>query len=191
MGPFPEKYGDVFISRIREIRKCLDEQLYLSALSLSLTLPDMCGKAEYPEYNDKSKERYIKWFDSFVHGYEKTQSPYSDDLPHLNGEVVFQLRCNLLHSGNPNIDKKNIKEADNQIDQFVIEHGGGLLGDTSAVSYSAGLKPASRHYYLNMDLLCIRLCNAAEKYYEENKDKFSFINYTFVHSNVNENVQYN
>ena len=177
-----EKYSDVFISRIEEIRKCLEAGLFLTALSLSLTLPDMCGRAEYPEYKDQSKKRYIKWFDNYVPGYKKTESPYTKDLPFLSGEVVYQLRCDLLHSGNPNINKNEIKEIDNKIDRFEIEYGGGLLGDTSMVSYGADLMPRSRAYYLNMDLLCNRLCNAAEKYYLDNKDKFSFINYRFSHS---------
>ena len=47
---------------IEEIDKSLESEAYLSALSLVLILPDICGKAEYNS-NIKNKERYINWFD--------------------------------------------------------------------------------------------------------------------------------
>ena len=44
---------------IKEIEKALDNEMFLSALALTLTLPDICGKAEYPELGNKP-ERYIR-----------------------------------------------------------------------------------------------------------------------------------
>ena len=181
---FPsEKYSNLFLSRIEEIRRCLESELYLTAFSLALTLPDICGKAQYPEYGDNFKRRYSEWFDNYVDGYGQSTSPYAVDLPFLSGEVVFQLRCNLLHIGNPNIKKDKISKKDNRIDNFTIKYGGKFLGDTSVVSYGASRTPLSRSYTINMDLLCVRLCNAAEKYYRDNSEKFSFFNYQFVHTN--------
>ena len=46
---------------IEEIDKSLEIEAYLSALSLVLILPDICGKAEY-DSNKKNKERYINSF---------------------------------------------------------------------------------------------------------------------------------
>ena len=50
---------------IEEIDKSLEIEAYLSALSLVLILPDICGKAEY-DSNKKNKERYINWFDEYI-----------------------------------------------------------------------------------------------------------------------------
>lgn len=58
---------------IEEIDKSLEIEAYLSALSLVLILPDICGKAEY-DSNKKNKERYINWFDEYIGKYE--QSPF-------------------------------------------------------------------------------------------------------------------
>lgn len=33
---------------VHEIRMAMSHELYLSALALALTLPDTCGRAEYP-----------------------------------------------------------------------------------------------------------------------------------------------
>ena len=46
---------------IDEIEKALSHDLYFAALNLALTLPDICGKAEYP--NLRTGERYKKWYD--------------------------------------------------------------------------------------------------------------------------------
>lgn len=37
------------INRITdEMKKCVENECYIAALALALTLPDTCGKAEYP-----------------------------------------------------------------------------------------------------------------------------------------------
>ena len=72
---------------------------YLAALALSLTIPDICGKAEFPEYGNT--QRYIEWYMKYIGQYEKKplpikalQLPDEDyiDLyihpPYLSGEVV-------------------------------------------------------------------------------------------------------
>ncbi len=46
---------------ISDIKRALDVDCYFSALALALTLPDMCGKAEYPE--KRCGERYKDWYD--------------------------------------------------------------------------------------------------------------------------------
>ena len=40
---------------IDDINKALDNDCFFSALSLALTLPDICGKAKYP--NEKSSKK--------------------------------------------------------------------------------------------------------------------------------------
>lgn len=49
---------------IDEIAVALNQGLYLVALSAALTLPDVCGKAEYPE--ERVSTRYKKWYSTFV-----------------------------------------------------------------------------------------------------------------------------
>ncbi len=46
----------MIIKLIEEINTALSHNLYFAALSLALTLPDICGKAEYP--NKGSTIRY-------------------------------------------------------------------------------------------------------------------------------------
>lgn len=48
---------------IDEINMALSHELYFATLSLALTLPDICGKAEYPDKG--STRRYKLWYDEY------------------------------------------------------------------------------------------------------------------------------
>ena len=89
---------------VKEIDESLEKGLFLGALALSLTLPDICGKAEYQI--DNNGNRYRDWFDNYVIGAQIAAGFYNDGMAYLSGEVVYQLRCNFLHQGNPNTDNK-------------------------------------------------------------------------------------
>ncbi len=43
---------------IDEIEKALNHDLYFAALNLALTLPDICGKAEYPSLRSPESAIY-------------------------------------------------------------------------------------------------------------------------------------
>lgn len=171
-------YSKIFLARIDEIEICFENECYIAALALALTLPDICGKVEYP--NKGVGKRYIQWYDQYVSQYQKSQSPYSADMPYLSGEVVYSLRNGFLHAGNPNIEKEDIKDEMCKIDQFRLETGKSLIGDTSQVSYGNEFEIRERGYTVNVRLLCVRLCRIAKDYYLENEDKFSFLNYGMV-----------
>ena len=174
-------YSDVFLARIDEIERCLKAECYFAALSLALTLPDICGKAEYPR--DNNGDRYKKWYNENIGVYEKSPSPYADGMPYLSGEVVWSLRCSFLHSGNPNIEVRNSFEDECKVDQFVIRYGTSLSGDTSHISYVPGQSVSYREYDMNIRPFCGKLLRAARGYYQENKEKFNFFNYVLEEEN--------
>lgn len=158
---------------INEINFALDNNLYLVALNTALTLPDICGKAEYT--NEKSsKKRYIDWYDNYIGQYEINphNTEHGINMPYLSGDVVYSLRCSLLHQGNPNIDKKQ------NINQFslVIEKKNEF--DIYADSASCGNN--ERTYKVNIRRLCCILCWTVEHYYNTNKEKFNFFNYSII-----------
>ena len=146
---------------INEIKSALDQRLYLVALSAALTLPDVCGKAEYPKVG--GSPRYKKWYSTFV----------SDG--NLPADSVYALRCSLLHEGNTNAkDKNNIKfqlmtNAYTQSFDFCF---------TETVTHADGTSETRITVYVGY--LCTAICNAASNYYNCNKEKFDFLNYTIV-----------
>ena len=90
-----------------DIKKARDNKAYLSALALSLTLPDICGKKEYfNTSNMNNRDKYIKWFDEWIYKYlEIPKSKIKkfnnyDELIKFDGNVCYGLRNSLLHHGN-------------------------------------------------------------------------------------------
>lgn len=39
---------------VKEINICLENDCYISALGMALTLPDICGKANYPQWKKQN-----------------------------------------------------------------------------------------------------------------------------------------
>jgi hypothetical protein len=156
---------------IEEINLALDNNLYLVALNTALTLPDICGKAEYPNLTPTA--RYKKWYSEHIGQYEinPINKARGINMPYLSGNIVYSLRCSLLHQGNPNIEGKHninfslVIEKKNEFDMYV---------DASSCGGN------ERSYSVSIRRLCCILCWTAEEYYKNNKNKFDFFNYRIV-----------
>lgn len=152
-----------------EIRMCLDNECYVAALALALTLPDVCGKAEFPRIR-KNRDRYIKWYKRNVGDFREWLFEVTDDnrqSPHLDAEMVYDLRCALLHSGNIETKKEEIKDIYLIVnDELIKEAFAGSAnenGEITNVSYSFDPKA-----------LCNILLKAAERYYSRTKADMSY-----------------
>lgn len=44
-----ENESNMLMEIIKEINKALADNMYIAALTMALTIPDICGKAEYPD----------------------------------------------------------------------------------------------------------------------------------------------
>ena len=183
---FTEQNHNILFRMIDDVEKALEAEAYLAALSLVLTIPDVCGKAAFP--NRGSKYRYIKWFDDEI-GYteKKDYSHLTEEkseiyrrLPFLNGEAVYQLRCAVLHQGNPGVDDNEIQNSDNKIGRFIIEYEKpkalDFYSDTAKYNHISGEKS----YTVNLNNLCLKICSVAKEYYLQNKDKFDFFQFELI-----------
>lgn len=159
---------------IDDLNKALNAECYYSALSLALTFPDICGKAEYPQ--ESTSKRYKDWYDMHIGKYEQCQNT---SMPYLSGEVVYSLRNSLLHQGTPNIDVNKIKDDNNKIDWFnlVLESKNpfDIYCDAAGI-YNGSVKT----YRVNVRRLCLILSDSAKGYYEANRDKFDFFHFSII-----------
>ena len=168
----------MIIRLVQDIRKALENELYFIALSSALTLPDICGKAAYSTERS-SRKRYILWYDQEIGKYEKNPED-KKDMPYLSGEVIYSLRCSLLHEGNPNMTNDSLR-TNQPIDHFslVVEKAKSfdIYLDASKITTLGNVQ--IREYRMNVRRICMILCNVAEAYYKENRDKFHF-NYEII-----------
>ena len=185
------------IDKIKDINLALNNNCYLSALALSLTLPDICGKIEYPHFKDnrgnrKVGKQYAEWFDNWVNQYFADNTGWTKDYtkakdPYFTGEMCYSLRCAFLHDGNSNIKEWGDKEdADFYFSyEFELAVGGadyfGLSWVNQANNDSKIMK--TKIVRVNIDKLCKSICLAAENYYREkdpilfNSHKISYIDF--------------
>ena len=57
---------------LEDIKIAYNNKAYFSALALTLTIPDICGKIQYKNNpNLNNSEKYIKWFNEWIKGYSE------------------------------------------------------------------------------------------------------------------------
>ncbi len=178
--------GDVsftFLDRIQEIEWNIRDGRWQSALALALTLPDICGGIAYPEEVKKYRDgrmmldkygkpsrntgnQYIRWFDEYAAAYFKKDE--ADELPYINGERCWQLRCEYLHQNKGFVNMEETEE---------IHFHLGLNCGSSICRFDQEIED-DKNIRLDIQQMCLRLCLAAMEYYDafqEEKD-FSLYN---------------
>ena len=156
----------------KEIGISLKNKCYMSALTMSAMIPDICGKAEYPEERSVGK-RYKQWYQKYV----LDEGGFGLQL---SSDMAYSIRCSLLHEGNPSIDKEkcNVK-----CFAFIISDS--TANKTLESSLTRELSDGNKIYEvynLHIELYCGTISTAARKYYRANKDKFDFINYRIINT---------
>lgn len=83
---------------IKAIKRSLENKNYYSALFISLSIPDVCGRFEYPK--NPIVCRYIEWFDKYMPNYSGF----------LSGRDCYNLRCTLFHEGSDDLENSSKKD---------------------------------------------------------------------------------
>ena len=170
---------------IKEIKVALDNECYMVALMSALTLPDACGRAEYGDIG--TAKRYKEWCKQYVCENEKATDAYGYDMPYLSADTVYSLRNALLHQATPDINTADIKDERCKVEEFalVITDKDDFDSGTVRVSYGKNYEIVDRMQTISIRHLCNILCKAAEDYYADNRDKFSFIQYKLLDKRMN------
>lgn len=88
---------------IEATRKAINNKNWYGALFIALTLPDICGKLEFPELS--SEKRYKDWFDRYM----GAKYQYNDNI-FLSSNDCYALRCALLHEGSDDITQQRCQK---------------------------------------------------------------------------------
>lgn len=152
---------------VNEIDICLKNKCYMSALTTALTLPDICGKAKNSNEHSTGK-RYKQWLKEYV----CTKKPFAIQA---DADIIYDLRCKLLHEGNPSIDKTKLK-----IKKFALivrENSAHIPLESSCIEKKPDGSKECHCYNINLVYLCEKICEAALAYYQSNKEQFNFFDY--------------
>lgn len=94
---FPQKIDDSLLGRIDDAIRAFEAGAFLSALSMALSIPDICGARAFPDEKSGGK-RYAKWFDEYVVR-DYINEPNAQSRYYFDGDDCYQLRCVFLHEG--------------------------------------------------------------------------------------------
>ena len=171
------------IEKINSIKRAIECECYLPALALALTLPDICGQIEHPDfvstdkYGNKRREgrkQYVTWYDDYV---KPLYYIANDDAPVLqfDGELCYALRCALLHEGNFELKDRYGKLL---IDGFKL-HVDKVYGNPNI--HSSYLEKDEKKF-IDLDAygLCFFICSAARTFYDNYEDKAVFEKYECI-----------
>ncbi len=127
----------------------MKKRCFLPALALSLVIPDICAKYDYPNIYDKKDKykghagqgaAYAKWYDENIGNYDADPKTH---IPLIDGRGCWKLRCEFLHCGSVDLD--DFMSKDGKCISFRLissEYStiDGIIGGCSGVSYSADKK---------------------------------------------------
>ena len=155
---------------IKEISVGLHNRCYISTLTTALTLPDICGKAMYPNEN-KNKARYVQWLKDYV----CMGQPFG---LHVDADIIYDLRCKLLHEGNPSVAKSKVK----QFSLIVRENSPMGISESVCAEIKLDDSKVWHNYNIDVVLLCNTICEAALIAFSTNKEKFDFFDYRITNT---------
>lgn len=144
---------------IESVKKSLETENYYAALSLSLTLPDICSSLEFPKEKNTGK-KYKFFFDKYLLSkYQSQIGPNKDVYTFLNGSDCYALRCAFLHQGADNIEKQRAREVVKKF-QFIVPPKNGSIVHNNGGSV----------LQLQVDIFCKDIIQGVENWMKENKD---------------------
>lgn len=108
------------------IRASIASENWYAALSLALTLPDICGRLDNPA--PAGSARYAAWFETWMAHHYKMHAGFKGyEHVFLCGEDCYALRCSFLHQGEANIDRQRARRLLSDFHFITPPPGGGQV----------------------------------------------------------------
>lgn len=170
------------LDKIADIKNALSNKTYIAAISLALTLPDICSQIEH-KTSESSKTNYINWVDGhFPPEYFNTCFNGFEEQT-FTGNMCYSLRCSVLHSGSTDVKSTRLQVS---VDKFVLTKPGddkyykGYTYSEETQDDGSMIKTT----YIAIDYLCECLCDVAEEFYNNWPDKAAFDDHIFAKSDT-------
>ena len=195
---FERKRGMVSIlAMVEDAKRAMMANAQFSALCLTFALVDECATFEWnkshPEkqVGDHNDEKaYAAWFDMWesLKGIDEEEPKkkmeefgreiknFRKGSPYLDGQLLYKLRCSILHAVSTNIDFMNCglgNDANRNIKNFTLvlsKPNPYLIGGNSSITD----KNKNNSMEIDVQGLVGNLLHLVELYYKSNKDKIEF-----------------
>lgn len=201
----------IFELLLEEIEKSIKNDLFFSALALALTIPDICGKAEYP-FSKSNKFRYVAWYDAYLGVYDIVPWDKCGNCEKIN-TYIDKLRYiyeNEIKNNSKGTPKSNYDFPCSGCDDnsLSVLHGKIVYDLRCAFLHSGspGLEKENNReeiprftltlgktlfgsfsghgtYEISVSSLCERLLIGGKNYYLKYKEKFDFFDYNIQECN--------
>lgn len=140
------------------VRLSLQNRNWYSALTLALTLPDVCGRLESPD--SYSKDRYRNWFNRWMQQHYKHEvGPDREEVTFLSGGDCYALRCSYLHEGGADIRHQKARDALSNFHFITPLPLGGMIH----------CNMVNDALQLQVDIFCQQMADAADEWFESVK----------------------
>jgi hypothetical protein len=147
------------------VRKALADENWHAALTVALTLPDICGKV--PASGQASSTRYIAWMRKYLMPrYSRIGVSYSipgmPRPPAITAENFYALRCAYLHEGRDEITEQRIRQLLNKF-RFVAPDPLRGMSEHCNIVDSHG----TVSLVLRVDTFCSEICEGVETWLKD------------------------
>lgn len=110
----------------QSLKEAIETKNYYAALTVSLILPDICSKLEYPDEKNTGK-RYSRWYDKYMSKkYNTNLGSIKRKSSFLSGNDFYALRCSFLHQGETEIINQKAREVLNNF-RFIEPPNGNYI----------------------------------------------------------------
>lgn len=167
---------------LEDIENAVQNKSYLSALALTLSLPEICGKISVGH----SEYFYSEWFDKWVYPYcynEQEEMKKNNPDPRIievlevkfDGIACYNLRNALLHEGTTKL--RNIKG--HEIEYFELYHNGDsefqLCEMTGLITDNDGIKK----WCFRINIICLikNIVEGCRKFIKNNEEVVAKCNF--------------
>ena len=137
-------------------RAALASGNWYAAVTVALTIPDICGRLENPQ--EGSKARFVRWYDRYLLAkYQVPVGPTRKLETFLNGNDCYALRCAFLHQGEFEIDSQPARKVLERF-HFTAPRPGMIVHNNIANGNTLQLQ---------VDRFCFDVCESAESWLKD------------------------
>lgn len=149
---------------IDSIHLALANKNWYAAITITLILPDICGKLERP--SEKSETRYVDWFNRYIQPkYTAQIGAQHQTHVFLSGNDCYALRCAYLHEGSDDIVEQKARKA---LERFVF-----VSPPPGSIIHCN--QPGNK-LQLQVDIFCKDLCEGVERWLSDIKNDATILN---------------